>query len=219
MSFLRIRISRGMKRNRPPSWDVYCYSCNCQTCQGRDVYVGTAKWGTAERHHAHIRSALKIIVDPSIRGPQAFHHFIAKHGVDNLEIRTLQSCSTREEMYDLEIKFILELKTLSVDGGMNIHRGGKGGRISCSDETKEKISQALKKSHDENPHLHEITWAGRDAWLKASPGNASLRAKLAWETKRRRAKADPEYAKNLHEAAVRRGNLSKDARVARDKVQ
>lgn len=202
-----------MRRKHPPQWDVYCCSCSCPRCAGRDVYVGTAKWGMLERYNAHLRSARKIIVDTQVRGPQAFHHFIAKHGVENTHLRLLQSCDSREEMYASEVTYIEQLRTLTAFGGMNVHRGGKGGKVSHSSETRAKMSDSMKAFHEANPSFRDISNDARTKWLDV-PGNASLRAKLAWISRKRKMAQDPEFAAKQHEAAVKRGKAGKSAQLA-----
>lgn len=207
-----------MKRKNPPRWDVYCYRCLCTTCQARDIYVGAAKWSAYERHRSHIREATKIIDDPKAKASQAFHYFIAKHGVNNLELRVLRSCSSSEDMYTLEIECIESLRTSTEFGGMNVHRGGKGGRVFCLEETRRKISSSLKIHHEREPQSREKSKAGRIRWLHTTPNAASDRAKLAWETKRKRAAEDPKYAIKMHDAAVSRGKRGKEAQMSRGAV-
>lgn len=121
-------------------------------------------------------------------------------------------------MFACEIESIATLRTLSTFGGVNIHSGGKGGCISCSVETREKLSRTHKQLHEMDPSLREASKLGRIKWIQASQNNASERAKLAWETKRKKAAADPAYAARLHAAAVKRGKLGKEAQMFHDAV-
>lgn len=193
-----------VKRRGVPLWHVYCYRCRCNKCQGRDVYVGTAKWGFGDRHKSHVRVAQKL-VDGQKFHAQAFDHFMAKHGIERLEIRLLGIFVSAIEMFEAEIRLIVEHQTSTTFGGLNVHPGGKGGAVApISSQTCDRISAGLKALHARDPDFRKHSLAGRRKW--ASEGNnASERAKKAWETKRKRQAKNPEFAAKQHADAVERG--------------
>jgi hypothetical protein len=128
---------------------VYCYSCHCNLCQGKDVYVGKSKYGLENRHNGHLKCAKRILLGKGKKKDIRFDYFLAKHGIDNCRIRELQIFLTEEEMNNGEVFFIQEMKTDISFGGMNFDTGGKGGRkkgqYTASDETKQKLSHSLKE--------------------------------------------------------------------------
>jgi hypothetical protein len=197
-----------------PSWDVYSYNCSCNACKGRDVYIGTAKWGFVSRDKTHRWIVSRLLEGRAVRA-QAFHHLIVKHGYTNIQGRVLLSCDNREKMYATEIDLIADYHTHVSQGGINIHIGGKGGTVtgSTSIHTRKKMSVSLKAWHALNPQAREIAKAGRDKWLAADSNNASKRAQKAWETKRQRQASDPVYAEKQHKLAVTRGRMGKAAQM------
>lgn len=139
--------------------EVYCYSCSCEICCGRDVYVGKAKNGTAQRHDAHVKAAKRISENRAHKRDLKFDHFLAKHGIVNCNVRTLATLASEDEMNNAEIEFISTLKTHVEFGGLNIDRGGRGGRrkgqYAPSEFTKKKQSESMKAHYEQHPMTQE----------------------------------------------------------------
>lgn len=187
------------------SYEIYCYSCHCDKCRGRDLYVGKAKYGAAHRHKQHLACS-KSIVEQGRRGI-AIDHLIAVHGVENVRIRTIETCSNSEDLNEAEIRLIQKLKTSFENGGMNFHRGGRGGRLSGSwkptpEQARangERLQEANRRWRLEHPEesrdrIKRVVEMRGDEWLqklkegvKKVPHDVRVaQTKAGWVTRRLR---------------------------------
>lgn len=153
-------------------WQVYCYSCHCEKHLGHDVYVGKAKFGSQERHKGHIRSAFAFKRGKKSKYLQIDLH-IAKVGLNKIQIRTLESLSSFDEMNSAETRLIQACGTIFTNGGLNFDLGGKGGHrlkghYKPTQEAILAVKVALLAYYAENPltddqknHLSEqnIKWS------------------------------------------------------------
>lgn len=198
------------------NYQVYCYSCHCIKCDGRDMYVGKAKHGTQVRHDAHINAARRIILGRSHKKDLRFDHLMAQHGIENLRVRTLGSYVTEDEMNAAEVRLIVEHKTFFEFGGMNFDRGGRGGRrggtYSPSAEARQNMSASLKKGYEADPDRRFRVTKGLiekgKAWRDANPGAMKEVVKRGWETVCERIRTNSEYAERfatIHQEKSRRG--------------
>lgn len=70
-----------------------------------------------------------------------------KYGFDAWVVKVLAECDNRENAWNLEQKFIKDYNTIWPNG-YNLSEGGAGSKgCKLSDETKQKISEALKGKH------------------------------------------------------------------------
>jgi hypothetical protein len=158
--------------------EVYCYSCHCEFCCGRDVYVGKAKNGTTQRHNAHVSAAKRIIENRAHKRDLKFDHFLAKHGIECCHVRTLATFETEDEMNNAEVELIDVLKTHVEFGGLNIDKGGKGGRKKGmyvpSDSTKKKQSESMKAHYERCPMTQEMKDRLSSSQIEAHKKDATL---------------------------------------------
>lgn len=210
--------------------EVYCYRCNCEICCGRDVYVGKAKNGTAQRHNAHVKAAKRISDNRSHKRDLRFDHFLAKHGITNCVVRTLATFVSEDEMNSAEIEFISTLKTHVEFGGLNIDKGGRGGRTKGtyvpSEVTKKKQSESMKAHYERQPMTQETKERISASQIEAHTRDDTLGKKKnfkSWSTisdRRKDASYDLSFRVLMHEKAQSGGaafleNL-KDEQFRRD---
>lgn len=192
---------------------VYCYSCHCSLCQGKDVYVGKSKYGVENRHIGHIKCAKRILTGNGKKKDIKFDYFLAKHGIENCQVRELRVFSTEDEMNDGEVFFIQEMKTDISFGGMNFDIGGKGGRrkgqYKTSNETKEKLSDSLKKHYANNiftqekkDHLSKL--AKKRHEIDPELGKKINRA--SWKTIQEKRSNDKEYDEKFKRLQLEKAN-------------
>ena len=129
-------------------------------------YVGYTTKGLDHRIKGHIRKS------KNKRDKHYFYLFqsaLRKYGANNFKWDTLHYCETIDEVTKMEIHFIKELNTISPNG-YNLTEGGNGGVL--SQETKDKISQSLKRHFEINGWKDNVSKEVR-----------SVAAKEAWKTK------------------------------------
>jgi len=193
---------------------VYCYSCHCESCQGRDVYVGKSKYGVDKRHTGHLKRVKAILEGRANKKDLKIDYLIARHGVDNCKVRMLQRCSSEEEMNQCEVALIVEHKTNVAFGGMNFDIGGKGGRSKglyvTSSETKEKLRSTSRSYHDRHVYTDEERKLLSERAKKRDrddPGLPSRRAKNGWATMQAKAEADEKYKESLQQLMLEKAKL------------
>lgn len=142
---------------------IYGLSCKCHPERGIQ-YVGQSSKGTRERFYHHVYNARN-------NKPWAVSRWMSKHGVENIEIRLLESFETPDELDDAEVKWIRELDTLlSSGGGYNLWPGGRSVRgyrhapdaktrnpRNHSEETRKKISEAISKNVGERSSAKKLS--------------------------------------------------------------
>lgn len=203
-------------------YTVYCYSCNCSTCLGKDVYVGKSKYGTENRHAGHLKRVKAILGGRGTKKDLKIDYFIAKHGIDNCSVRTLVCCSSEDEMNQSEVTLINEHKTSIEFQGMNFDIGGKGGRrkdvYKMSQESKEKLRASIKTYYDNLVLTDEDRKRLSDAAKKRhknDPTLASRRAKNGWETIRSKIESDEDYKHNFQQIMSEKAHLGGEAFLER----
>jgi group I intron endonuclease len=100
-------------------------------------------------------------------GCSALYGAFKKYGVENFKVETICFSSNKEELMSLEKYYISELNTVSPNG-YNLTSGGENCKV--ADETKKKISKALKG--------RKIKWAEK----------VSIGVKKLWEDEEYRTK-------------------------------
>lgn len=100
-------------------------------------------------------------------GCSALYEAFKKYGVENFMVETICFSSNKKELMSLEKYYISELNTVSPNG-YNLTSGGENCKV--TDETKEKISKALKG--------RKIKWAEK----------VSIGVKKLWEDEEYRTK-------------------------------
>jgi group I intron endonuclease len=152
------------------------------------------------------------------KGAAGIKGAIMKYGVDAFSFQILEECK-REELNEREVWWIAQLGTLSPGGYNQTSGGGQG--TSISDETKERLSAALKgrakseetrakmsEAHKGKKHsaLNEEANAKRSAALKGrakGPKSEETRAKQAaslkeyWRKRRESAETCKEFESDV----------------------
>lgn len=112
----------------------FIYKLTCRT-SGK-AYVGQTKHTTRYRWHQHVWEAKH----PEANQSRKLNNAILKYGPDDFIVEDIWTC-TEDELDLWEEFFIEEHKTF--ENGLNLTKGGKNKQI-VSDETREKLSKALK---------------------------------------------------------------------------
>lgn len=110
---------------------VYCLT---NTVNGK-LYIGQTTASLDDRWFSHVS------MSKNKRKQLVLTRAIAKHSESSFTRVVLHECNNQEELDTLEIRSILEMKTL-VPNGYNVREGGWGGKLSI--ETRNKISTVLK---------------------------------------------------------------------------
>ena len=115
-------------------------------------YVGQTIQGMKIRKHQH-----KCDSDDTY-----FHRAIKKYKIDNFSWKILEHCGSREELNEMEVHYIKQYNALK-PGGYNLTCGGDSG-FECSEETRLKISNALKGKplSDETKRKLSIALSGKN---------------------------------------------------------
>lgn len=169
----------------------YCVYCHTNKINGKK-YVGitsqipTRRWNNG---NGYINN-------------KYFYRAIKKYGWHNFSHEILYTDLEKEQAENLEIRLIKEYKSTNPQNGYNIENGGNSAdkftdeiksKISkalkghkCSNETRDKISQANKgrpspnkgrKMSEELVLKNSISHKGQNAWNKGRPWNADEKAK------------------------------------------
>ena len=117
---------------------------------------------------------------------------IRKYGKENFTIDTLLNCSSMDEAYDLEPKYIVEHST-KYPNGYNVSDGGKGSQVGKRKPTPENVKQKIRESIKENHYWNNLTEEEkekcRESWRannksrigqKRGPYNKGLFKKTIW---------------------------------------
>ncbi len=97
---------------------------------------------------------------------------IHKYGWGNFEVEVICECNTQEELDSMELSHIEKRSTIS-PRGYNLRAGGNG-RGGCSDETRERISQAKKGVKLSVPHRRSLSEAHKgNRWSEEHRRKAS----------------------------------------------
>jgi group I intron endonuclease len=139
----------------------------------------------------------------------AISQAIKKYGKENFTIESLLECSSMDEAYELEPKYIIEHNT-KYPNGYNISDGGKGSQIGkrkpTPDHVKQKISESIKKNHYWNNLTEEQKEQFRELWRannksrigqKRSSYNTGLFKKTIWINNGQQRKRVPETEINV----------------------
>lgn len=96
-----------------------------------------------------------------------FHKALKIYGVENFKYTIIDTCETKEQANELEIKYIKEFNSL-MPNGYNMTKGGQRTKIN-----KEKLSKALKgkfvgknNPYYEKKHTPEIRAKMKEAWIE-----------------------------------------------------
>lgn len=77
---------------------------------------------------------------------------VKKYGQENFKVELLHVAKTLEELNILEIEYIKKYNAYNDDNFYNLSNGGEGNSRICSEETKKKISKALKGKLSKEKH-------------------------------------------------------------------
>jgi group I intron endonuclease len=102
-----------------------------------------------------------------------FKQAIRKYGAECFKWDILASCTTKEECCELEKFYIKKLDTIT-PRGYNLTEGGNGGIQ--SEETKEKIANAVREYWSDKKELHH--------WHRATTESRIEWAVKGWETRK-----------------------------------
>ena len=173
---------------------TYCvYKHTCQ--ENGKVYIGctsqkpTTRWGRRGQNYHH---------------NTYFSHDIEKFGWDNFKHEVLYTGLTHEEAKQKEIQLIAFFQSNDRQFGYNKSSGGapgngvrftderkakvRAGRLGyrCSDETRIKISEALKKRSPEEKSRFAKARVGLPSWNKGITGEASHSYAVVFSEERKR---------------------------------
>ena len=129
-------------------------------CINQKLYVGLTINDAETRFKKHISMIYS-------NGCSALYEAFKKYGVENFIVETICFSSNKKELMSLEKHYISELNTVSPNG-YNLTSGGENCKV--TDETKKKISKALKG--------RKIKWAEK----------VSIGVKKLWEGEEYRTK-------------------------------
>lgn len=146
--------------------DIYGLYCVCEACgnEGTVRYVGQTAEGARSRFNKHRHSA-------KIGKSWPVTRWMSKHGVENIRVRVLETVGSVDELDEAETRWITDLRTTERGVGYNLWPGGGGVRgykhapdaksrqrgPKHSDETKKRISDAVKGMYGEESHNHKFT--------------------------------------------------------------
>jgi group I intron endonuclease len=101
------------------------------------VYIGKSILTMEDRRRDHLYRA---------RTDQGtyLHKAIKKYGAENFTWTVIEECSNKEQLAELEKKYIAEYKSNNPEFGYNLTTGGDGGSGPKSIETRKKISESKK---------------------------------------------------------------------------
>jgi group I intron endonuclease len=133
---------------------------------------------------------------------------IRKYGKENFTINALLNCSSMDEAYDLEPKYIVEHST-KYPNGYNVSDGGKGSQVGKRKPTPENVKQKIRESIKENHYWNKLTEEEkekcRESWRannksrigqKRGPYNKGLFKKTIWINNGNERKRIPETELN-----------------------
>lgn len=123
-------------------------------------YIGQTIKTLNQRVHEHC-------VGPP--GCRAIRRAIDKYGIDNFDKEIIIKAQSREDLNELETKYILRYNSLSPNG-YNLNTGGNS-RI-ASEETKKKLSIGIRKAHLADPSI------GKRSGLSRVGRSCSLETRL-----------------------------------------
>lgn len=118
------------------------YRLRCVT-SGKD-YVGQTKYTPEKRFKKHVQKALSNTDKQQCR---ALNNAIRLYGVESFTIETVDGNCTKENIDEKEIEYIAKFNTLAPNG-YNLTRGSSFRVENWSDESKNKLSDAVRKNCD-----------------------------------------------------------------------
>lgn len=110
------------------------------------IYIGQTTQTLKERLRRHVM--------PSNRRTMAISRAIAKHGLENFNIEVVCECLSMKDLNEKESFYIEKYNSMSPNG-YNLNGGGKNRRM--SEETKKKISEAMKGKKKTPEHVKKVT--------------------------------------------------------------
>jgi group I intron endonuclease len=109
---------------------THYYVYTISNTNNEKIYIGVTNNPT-RRWREHLYKSDKV-------GISKLYAAMKKYGKSTFRMDIIYCTDDREHNFDMEVKFIHDLRT--IDDGYNIDAGGKGGSTYRSEETKEKIS-------------------------------------------------------------------------------
>lgn len=154
---------------------IYLIEC----IENNKKYVGQTTRSLKDRWISHVKTANSAIKKFAI------HNAINKYGASSFKISLLEDCKNKQELNDLERKWINQLNTLAPNG-YNLTSGGeKYDGFKLSTETKHKIAASLldkkhteerKKAMSTAAKNRKISDVGRLSLSFAREGNTNRQA-------------------------------------------
>ncbi len=147
-------------------------------------------------------------------------------GVENLQIRLIRRCSSKEEMDAVEIESIVVYRTWCEHGGMNFNKGGNGGSVKGLRKLSQTARQAKKQQllafyleNDVSNETRQKLSIARISWLEENLHKCKEHANKAQITLRNHLDNDEEFKKKYLEtqaANARLGNAAMCYKLATD---
>ena len=127
----------------------------------KKCYIGETKHNPETRWKRHLRAINKNTGCPALRDA------IKKYGVENFKLEVLIICFDQDR-YIYEKQYIKKYNS-QVPNGYNILEGGEGGGFigkKHTEETKQKLSESLKKFYENPEERHKKSLTNKEAMKK-----------------------------------------------------
>lgn len=122
------------------------------------VYVGKSV-NIYIRMKTHITNLNRSVKDENIHLINSWH----KYGSENFEYFVVEYLETEELLSERELYWITEYDSLNRDKGYNLRLDSSGGMIP-SDETRERLSEALRKRYQDPKEREKTSKAAKKFW-------------------------------------------------------
>lgn len=168
-------------------------------------YVGQTTQKRIERRwqsHYHLKK--------NLRNPPPIMLAISKYGKDNFTFTVLASCSSQEDLDELERKYIAEYNCLAPNG-YNLMAGGASGYV-FHEETLKRMSEIKKGSVLLEETKNKMSESHKKRWqFQPLRDRRSEQSKRMWQ--------DDQYRKKIIESLHRRWESKEAREIASEKAK